>query len=56
MKTAARRYGTQSARRAPGDIVLLAGKGHEKYQILNTGRIDFDEEKIALEIMEELDK
>ncbi|MBP3480911.1 MAG: UDP-N-acetylmuramoyl-L-alanyl-D-glutamate--2,6-diaminopimelate ligase [Clostridia bacterium] len=40
----------------PGDIVLLAGKGHEKYQILNTGRIDFDEEKIALEIMEELDK
>ena len=41
---------------APGDMVLLAGKGHEKYQILNTRRIDFDEEKIALEIMERLGK
>ena len=48
------RYAIDMAR--SGDIVLLAGKGHEKYQILNTGKIDFDEEKIALEIMEELDK
>lgn len=32
----------------PGDVVLLAGKGHETYQILNTGRIDYDErEKVA---------
>lgn len=27
----------------PGDIILLAGKGHETYQILNTGKIHFDE-------------
>ena len=40
----------------PDDIIILAGKGHEKYQILNTGTIDFDEEKIALEIMDELNK
>ena len=32
------------------DIILLAGKGHEKYQILSTGKIDFDEEKIVKEI------
>lgn len=37
----------------PGDVVLLAGKGHEKYQILGTGKIDFDEEAIALRFMEE---
>jgi len=31
------------------DVVLLAGKGHEPYQILATGTIDFDERKIAAE-------
>lgn len=36
------------------DIVLLAGKGHEKYQILSTGTIEFDEEKIVREIVSEL--
>lgn len=39
-----------------GDVVLLAGKGHEKYQILGTEKHDFDEEKIALAFMEELNK
>ena len=48
------KYAIDMAR--PGDTVVLAGKGHEKYQILNTGKIDFDEEKIALDIMKELDK
>ncbi len=33
------------------DIILLAGKGHEKYQILSTGTIEFDEEKIVKEIV-----
>jgi UDP-N-acetylmuramoyl-L-alanyl-D-glutamate--2,6-diaminopimelate ligase len=27
----------------PGDLLLIAGKGHEDYQILNTGRIHFDD-------------
>lgn len=32
----------------PGDTVVLAGKGHETYQILNSGTIDYDErEKVA---------
>ncbi len=33
---------------AAGDIVLLAGKGHEKYEIDAEGTHPFDEEKIAL--------
>jgi UDP-N-acetylmuramoyl-L-alanyl-D-glutamate--2,6-diaminopimelate ligase len=33
------------------DIVLLAGKGHETYQILKSGVIDFDERKIVKEIL-----
>lgn len=30
-----------------GDIVLIAGKGHEDYQILNTGTIHFDDREVA---------
>ncbi len=37
-----------------GDVVLLLGKGHETYQILNEGTIDFDERKIAAEIFEKI--
>ncbi len=33
----------------PGDIILLAGKGHEKYQEINGVRTDFDDKKILLE-------
>lgn len=33
----------------PNDIILLAGKGHETYQILNTGKIHFDEREVVLE-------
>ena len=36
------------------DIILLAGKGHEKYQILSDGRIDFDEEQIVKEFLADL--
>ena len=35
-----------------GDIILLAGKGHEKYEIDSTGKHDFDEKKIVLELVE----
>ena len=32
-----------------GDIVLILGKGHETYQILNTGKIHFDDREVARE-------
>ncbi|HKW89641.1 MAG TPA: UDP-N-acetylmuramoyl-L-alanyl-D-glutamate--2,6-diaminopimelate ligase [Candidatus Acidoferrales bacterium] len=31
----------------PGDIVLLAGKGHETNQVLRDGTIDFDDREVA---------
>ncbi len=37
----------------PDDVVLLAGKGHETYQILNTGKIHYDEREIVKEILGE---
>jgi len=36
------------------DIVLLAGKGHENYQILQSGRIDYDERAFALKTVTNL--
>ena len=37
-----------------GDIIVLAGKGHETYQILNTGTIHLDEREIVLEALKEI--
>jgi UDP-N-acetylmuramoyl-L-alanyl-D-glutamate--2,6-diaminopimelate ligase len=34
-----------------GDIVLLAGKGHETYQVLRDGTIDFDDREVARGIL-----
>jgi len=31
----------------PGDIVILAGKGHEPYQVLKDKTIDFDDREVA---------
>jgi len=33
------------------DIVLIAGKGHETYQIIGTERIDFDDRQIARDLL-----
>jgi UDP-N-acetylmuramoyl-L-alanyl-D-glutamate--2,6-diaminopimelate ligase len=35
----------------PKDIILLAGKGHETYQILPTGTIHFDEREVVSEVL-----
>jgi hypothetical protein len=31
----------------PGDIVLLAGKGHEKVQVTASGTLPFDDVEVA---------
>ena len=37
-----------------GDVVLILGKGHETYQILNTGTIHFDDREVAHEAITEV--
>jgi UDP-N-acetylmuramoyl-L-alanyl-D-glutamate--2,6-diaminopimelate ligase len=37
----------------PGDIVLIAGKGHEKMQIGREGAIPFDDVEVARKILGE---
>jgi UDP-N-acetylmuramoyl-L-alanyl-D-glutamate--2,6-diaminopimelate ligase len=38
------------------DIILLAGKGHEKYQVLKNGPIHFDDKEVLKEMFELFDK
>ena len=35
----------------PGEIILLAGKGHEEYQIIGTTRIPFSDRQTVLELV-----
>lgn len=37
-----------------GDVIVIAGKGHETYQILNTGKIHFDEREVVDEILKDM--
>ncbi|MBP3705735.1 MAG: UDP-N-acetylmuramoyl-L-alanyl-D-glutamate--2,6-diaminopimelate ligase [Clostridia bacterium] len=46
------KYAVSIARR--GDILVLAGKGHETYQILKSGTIHLDEREIIKEALAEL--
>lgn len=36
---------------APGDVVVIAGKGHEDYQIVKGQVLPFDDRKVAAELM-----
>jgi UDP-N-acetylmuramoyl-L-alanyl-D-glutamate--2,6-diaminopimelate ligase len=45
------KFGLKMAR--PDDIVLLAGKGHETYQVLKDRTIPFDERDIVEELLRE---
>ena len=35
----------------PGDVVVIAGKGHETYQEINGRRIEFDDRKVAADLL-----
>jgi len=49
-RTEAIRYAVRHAK--SGDVILLAGKGHEQYEIDKTGKHPFDEREIAMRALE----
>jgi len=48
-RRAAIAHALESAR--PDDVILLAGKGHETYQILGTAKVPFDERAIVMQML-----
>ena len=39
-----------------GDILLIAGKGHEKYQLINEDVIPFDDMEVVIETLKMMNK
>ena len=39
-----------------GDIILIAGNGHENYQIIGSETLQFDDMENAVEILKKLKK
>jgi UDP-N-acetylmuramoyl-L-alanyl-D-glutamate--2,6-diaminopimelate ligase len=39
-----------------GDIILIAGKGHEKYQDIKGVKHNFDDKQILINLFKELEK
>lgn len=48
------KYAVKNAQ--PGDVIILAGKGHETYQIFKDKTVHFDEREVVREALEEMDK
>lgn len=53
-----RRKAIEAAMKAarPGDLVVIAGKGHETYQEFARGRIHFDDAEVARQVLAGLEK
>ena len=51
-RRAAIRYAIEHVQ--PGDVILLAGKGHEDYQEIKGVHYPFDEKVVVGEILDEL--
>ena len=43
--------GAAIALASPGDVVIIAGKGHENYQVIGREKIPFDDTRVALEAL-----
>ncbi len=48
------RYGLNMAQ--PGDVLVLAGKGHETYQEIMGVKKPFDEKKVVQELLADMDE